>query len=127
MILEIEPILFDLPLEEDPEPGVPDRVEHGCDYMLEPSGSVMFHYNFLIYHWVIDAEAISARAYLDTPQRVDVFVGNHRLRTDPALQSLVRYLQRRFMHIGTFHADDVGLSETGYTGAFRHRHAVALD
>jgi hypothetical protein len=119
----IEPILFDLPREEDPEPGLSDSITHGCDYMMEPDGSVMFHYNFLIYVWTVGDEVITGRAYLDTAQRIDIFVSNHRLRGDAAFQPLVRYLQRRFLHIGTFHADDVGLSETGYTAAFRHRDA----
>lgn len=122
----IEPIIFDLPPEEAPEPGIPASIEHGCDYMIEPGGSVMFHYNFLTYQWIISGETISARAYLDTLQKVDVFVGNQRLRTEAALQPLVRYLQRRYMNIGTFHADD-GLSDTGYVAAFRNRNARSVE
>ncbi len=125
--MTIDPILFDVPVVEDPEHGVPDSITHGCDYMLEPDGSVMFHYNFLIYVWTVADEIITGRAYLDMAQRIDVFVGNHRLRSDAALQPLIRYLKRRFLHIGTFHADDLGLSETGYTAAFRHRDAPVPD
>ena len=123
----IEPILFDLPHEEDPEPGAPDTITHGCDYMLTPDGGLEYHYNFLVYCWTVAGEPINARAYLDRPERIDVFVGNQRLRTDAALHPLVRYLQRRFLHIGTFHADDVGLSDTGYTAAYRNRDARAPD
>jgi hypothetical protein len=128
------PRSFSIPEEEDPEPGVPDRIVHGCDYMRLPDGTLEYHYNFLSYTWHIGGEEISGRAYLDEPEKISVFVAGARLQEDPALQALVRYLQRRFLLIESFHADDAGPSPrrsgferaggadgTGYNIVFRNQ------
>jgi hypothetical protein len=117
--------LFDMPPEENPEPGLPSRIEHGCDYMLLPDGKLEFHYNYLLYHWTIDAEDIQARAYLDDGQHLaSVFVKGERLHTE-AFQRLVRYLQRRYTRINSFHADDVDIEGTGYAIQFLRQGAEA--
>jgi hypothetical protein len=113
-----DPIAFQLPKDADTAVGTPERIEHGCDYMIEPDGTVMFHYNFLVYHWSIAGETIVGRAYLDEIQRISVFVPNSRLRTDPLLQPVVHYLQQRFREIHSFHATDTALAGTGYAPAF---------
>lgn len=119
-----EPILFDLPESEEPETGLPDKIVHGCDYMLGPNGELEFHYNFLVYTWTVAGQVVSARAYLDERfHEVSVFVQGARLRTDPALRALVRYLQRRFSSIQSFHADDAAGGGTGYAVQFRSRNS----
>ena len=114
--------LFSIPPEEEPEAGAPDRVEHGCDYMLLPDGKVEFHYNFLNYVWRIGDEELTGRAYLDEVSTVSVDASFKRLQNDPVLQAIVRFLQRRFMRIKSFHRDDVDDSsaDTGYNIAFQH-------
>ena len=114
--------LFSIPPEEEPEPGAPDRVEHGCDYMLLPDGKVEFHYNFLNYVWRIGDEELTGRAYLDEISTVSVDASFKRLQNDPVLQPIVRFLQRRFMRIKSFHRDDVddSTANTGYNTAFQH-------
>ncbi len=114
--------LFSIPPEEEPEPGAPDRVEHGCDYMLLPDGKLEFHYNFLNYVWQIGDEELTGRTYLDEISTVSVDASFKRLQNDPALQPIVRFLQRRFMRIKSFHRDDVDDSsaDTGYNIAFQH-------
>ena len=111
------PVPFTIPPEEDPEPGVPGEIRHECDYMLSPEGSLEYHYNHLIYTWTVGGETISARAYLDEPSTVSVFVKGARLRNEAALAPLVRYLQRRFTIIQSFARGD---SETGYAVQFEH-------
>lgn len=110
----MEPLPFRIPKEQNPEPGQPEEIEHGCDYMCQPDGTVEFYYNFLIYTWAIGGEAITARAYLDDQSTVSVFVAGARLRGDPALRPLVHYLQRRFRMIRSFHADDPETQANGY-------------
>ena len=113
-------VLFDIPAEETSEPGAPDTIVHSCDYLQLPDGTLEYHYNFLVYTWHISEERVLARSYLDEPGAVSVFVSCDRLQGDPALQPLVRYLQRRYNSIQSFHADDHG---TGYRVAFRRRRA----
>ena len=115
-------ILFSIPPEEEPEPGMPDRVEHGCDYMLLPDGKLEFHYNFLNYFWRIGDEGLTGRAYLDEISTVSVDASSKRLQNDPLLQPVVRFLQRRFMRIKSFHRDDVddSTANTCYNIAFQH-------
>ena len=116
------PIIYTIPYEETPEPGLPDKIEHGCDYMLLPDGKLEFHYNFIVYTWTFNGEEISARTYLDGRQNeVSVFVKGVRLQTEPGLQPLVRYLQRRFLRIESFHPDDREPDGTGYHAIFQHR------
>jgi hypothetical protein len=107
-------IEFSMPAEENPELGAPVRITHGCDYMLLPEGGLEFHYNFLVYEWTISGDTIQARAYLDEPSRVSVFVEGERLRTDAGLAAMVRYLQRRFSTIQSFGGD-------GYSVEFKER------
>jgi hypothetical protein len=117
------PIEFDIPEEEDPEPGTPVRIEHGCDYMLLPDGTLEYHYNYLIYHWENAGEEISGRTYLDYDlSRVSVFVSATRLRDDATLQPIVRFLQRRFSIIQSFHESDEKEDEaTGYCPVYLAR------
>jgi hypothetical protein len=117
----LAPIMFTLPPEEQPELGIPLKIEHGCDYMLLPDGKLEYYYNFLIYSWHLGEEEIQARTYLDGSQhQVSVFVKGTRLISDAALQPMVRYLQRRFMLIQSFHPDDTGPEGTGYRLVFKH-------
>lgn len=113
------PVTFAMPPEEDPELGTPHAIEHGCDYMLLPDGKIEYYYNFLIYKWQIGDEVIEGRAYLDEPGRVSVFTKGTRLQQEPALQPIVRYLQRRFVLIDSFHPDDAGTDGT-HNAVFRH-------
>ena len=115
------PADFSLPPEELPEPGGPERIEHACDYMLSPGGGLEFYYNFLIYQWTLDGEVITARAYLDEPTVVSVFVRGERLHHEAALAPLVRYLQRRYRVIQSFHESDARAGGTGYLVQFRQR------
>jgi hypothetical protein len=117
----MRPTLFDMPPEENPEPGLPSMIEHGCDYMLLPDGGLEFYYNYLLYHWNVNDEQVQARAYLDDGQKlVSVFVKGERLHSEP-FQPLIRYLQRRYTFINSFHAEDVDLEGTGYAAQFRRR------
>jgi hypothetical protein len=119
----METILFDLPDAESAR-GAPQAIEHGCDYLLEPDGAVMFYYNFFIYRWELPNEIVFARAYVDDMRKISVFVSNARLRADPLLEPIVCYLQQRFTEIDTFHADDTEITGTGYTPAYRLRGAA---
>jgi hypothetical protein len=116
----MSPRTFLIPDEENPEPGVPETITHGCDYMRLPDGKLEYHYNFLIYTWRSGGEEISARAYLDEPAKVSIFVQGSRLTDEAALQPIVRYLQRRFLLIQSFHADDAGTDGTGHNVVFRN-------
>jgi hypothetical protein len=108
-------VSFDLPDDESPEPGAPVRIEHGCDSMRGDDGTIEYHYNFLIYTWRVGEREIAGRTYLDTVHEVSVFVAASQLREDPALRPLVRYLQRRYRYLRSFHAEDAGGGGTGYT------------
>lgn len=102
------PAPFAIPDEEEPEPGRPSRIEHGCDYMKRPDGSLEYHYNFIDYVWVLGSEEIAARAYLDTVDEVIVHVAARQLLDDASLGPLVRFLQRRFLVIQSLSADNIG-------------------
>lgn len=93
--------LFELPVAEEPEPGQPDRIQHGCDYDFDGS-RMNYYYNFLYYAWTIADEEVYARAYLDMPEEISIFVPYERLKGDVAFAPLLRYLQRRFVNIRTF-------------------------
>jgi hypothetical protein len=114
-------IEFDIPEEENPEPGQPISIAHGCDYMLLPDGGLEFYYNFLVYTWQLGEEEISARAYFDDIKMVSVFVEGARLRNETALQPVVRYLQRRYELIQSFHARDAKDGGTGYVMQYSAR------
>jgi hypothetical protein len=118
----MQPIFFDLPAEENPEPGLPERITHGCDYMLQADGTTDYYYNYLVYSWKIDDAEISARSYFDHLHEISVFVPAGRLKDDPALHSLVRFLQRRYSDIRSFHKDDVDIEGTGYVLVYRRQH-----
>jgi hypothetical protein len=116
----ITPIVFSMPAEEHPEPGAPSAIEHGCDYLLLPDGELEFHYNFLIYRWQIGTELIEGRTYLDGNQReISLFVPGLQLQLRADLQAIVRFLQRRFLLIKSFHQDDANAQ--GYSLVFRHQ------
>jgi hypothetical protein len=118
----MEPIVFDLPVEENPEPGKPDHIEHGCDYMLSPDGKLEYYYNFLVYTWEMGSEEISARSYLDNPHEISIVVSAQRLREDIGLRDLVRFLQRRYTEIRCFHREDLPDQEAGYSLVYHRRH-----
>ncbi len=61
-----------------------------------------YYYNFLYYAWTIANEEVYARAYLDTPEEISIFVPCERLKGDVAFAPVLRYLQRRFVNIRTF-------------------------
>ena len=84
--MAIDVITYDIPPEENSEPGCPESITHDCDYMLLEDGSVDFHYNLLIYTWQLADAKILARAYLDDVASVSVFITAARLQTEPALQ-----------------------------------------
>jgi hypothetical protein len=112
------PIPFWFPADAETAAASVPIVEHHCDYGVDDTGSLMYHYNFFVYRWELADEVVAARAYVDEFNSVSVFVRNTRLRSDPSLAAIVHYLQQRFEVINSFHADDVGLSDRGYAPAF---------
>jgi hypothetical protein len=102
-------IMFDLPDDEDAADGAPDTIMHGIDYMKEPDGNLMYHYNYLVYSWTIDGEAepLRARSYFDEIGEVSVFMPFKRFQS-PKFAAVLRYLQRRYAQIDTFEAGDSG-------------------
>jgi hypothetical protein len=119
-----KPRRFEIPPEEDPEPGLPTAITHGCDYMLVPRGdgrmALEFYYNFLDYTWNVGGSALSARHYLDEPGTISVMAAMASF-DQPDYTAIQRYLQRRFTVIRTFEADGAraGTSET-YVERWRH-------
>lgn len=101
--LPADVMVMPYPASESPEPGVPDLIVHGYDYDLTHDGLFEYQYNFLDYFWQIDGEDFRARAYLDEADRgVAVYVGTERLKSDPKLTPLIRYLLRRHWRIEGF-------------------------
>ena len=91
---------FTLPPEADPEPGQPADIRHGCDYMHNPGGTLEFYYNFLDYTWLIAGQKISARCYLDEPDKLNFSVPNAAFgMLDTA--DILAFVQRRFRTIAT--------------------------
>jgi hypothetical protein len=103
--MEVE--ILDLPVAEEPEPGQPDGIMHGCDYDFD-GRSMSYYYNFLVYTWTIAGDEVRARSYLSEPQEISIFIAYERLKRDPLLQPMLRYLQRRYLEIKTFERDGEG-------------------
>lgn len=91
--------------------------------MKLPDGRIEYFYNFLDYVWTVDGEEMTGHAYFDHIRAVSVFVPAARLRDDTKLQPIVRFLQRQFHDIKSFHADDVTADGTGYMLVYRHHKA----
>lgn len=100
-------LTFSLPADDDASDGAPSRIEHGIDYMFDdPAGRLMFHYNYLVYHWTLDGgRAVTARAYLDVPHEVSVLDVAPADLPGAEYAAIVRYLQRRFRTIKALQAD----------------------
>jgi hypothetical protein len=116
-----QPRRFEIPPEEDPEPGVPATLQHGCDYMLVPRDAggtrLEYHYNFLDYAWIIEGRPLSARHYLDEPGTVSVMI-DFATFDQPAFAAVLRFLQRRY---ATIEATDRG-PDGPYVVRWRNRH-----
>ena len=92
---------FTMPAEADPEPGAPDLIQHGCDYMANPDGSLEFYYNFLEYVWRLNGIRIAARCYLDESDTINFGVPQTVLDA-PDASHVLAFVQRRFRQIATF-------------------------
>jgi hypothetical protein len=101
--------MFDLSDDDDAFDGAPDAIAHGIDYMKEPDGTLMYHYNYLVYSWTIEGEAelLRARAYLDDIHEVSVLLPFGRFQSSK-FEAALRYLQRRYADIFTLESGDPG-------------------
>jgi len=91
---------YTIPAEADPEPGAPDQIQHGCDYITNPDGSLEFYYNFLEYVWRLNGTRIAARCYFDESDTLNFSVPLTMLDT-PDAADVLAFAQRRFRQIAT--------------------------
>jgi hypothetical protein len=97
-------IAYTMPAEADPEPGQPDRMQHGCDYMRQPDGGLDFYYNFLDYEWRLGSGELRARCYMDEPSKLSFSVSRETFsRLDRG--DVLSFAQRRFDEIATLETD----------------------
>ena len=94
-------LTFSLPLEADPEPGLPHLIRHGCDYMRGSDEKLEFYYNYLDYTWIVGGREISARSYFDECDKISFAVSKETLGALDAADILA-FVQRRFSTIQTF-------------------------
>lgn len=110
----ISPIVFDIPLRQEPEAGLPETVMHECDYDFIEPGKLMYYYNFIDYVWKSGDLTVTGRSYREDPREIMLSVERERLSDDPLLQPILLFLQRRFRVIRT-------MSQTeGYVLSFLH-------
>jgi hypothetical protein len=99
----MENATFQIPVPEEREIGVPDKIEHLCDYELREDGYLEYYYNYIVYQWIIDGKTIGGRAYLDEIDKISLYLkdfdSNPDILADKKFQPILRYLQRRFKHI----------------------------
>ena len=91
---------FSIPPEADPEPGAPEEIQHGCDYITNPDGSLEFYYNFLAYSWRVNGARVAARCYLDEADTINFSVPQAVLDA-PDAALVLAFAQRRFRKIAT--------------------------
>jgi hypothetical protein len=82
------------------DPIIPSKLEHLVEegYDLK-SKTQLFHYNFLRYAFEHPAGEIWARSYLDSAERVDIYLPKGVTFNDPIVQKVVGYLRRRFREV----------------------------
>ena len=97
--------MFELPVDVDPEPGQPDSIRHGCDFMRGGDGALEFYYNFLDYTWLLPGGALAARCYLDESARLNFSVSHLLLTTLDQGGAVLSFAQRRFGEIATLETD----------------------
>lgn len=87
---------------------LPDRIEHGCDIIVDDAGELEQYYNYLVYHFSGVGHGLWARTYLDEMNHITLYGSiseTDKRSIDPAAfssekgQEIVRYLQRRYSEV----------------------------
>lgn len=90
-------------LSEDKD--VPDRIEHGCDIIVNDDGEIEQYYNYLVYYFSGVGFGLWARTYLDDLGHVTLHgfaseqgkrsIDREAFETEKG-RAIVQYLQRRY-------------------------------
>ena len=93
-------------LSEDND--VPDRIEHGCDIIVDDDGELEQYYNYFVYRFSGVGHELWARAYADSMDHVTLHgfarEGDKELIQKESFESekgraIIKYLQRRYGNV----------------------------
>ena len=78
----------------------PRLIEHLIDtHRDEKTGHVEFHYNYLLYTFDHPSGPVTARCYLDTPDRVSLLQVPATTGFEDGLEGIIAYLDARFARV----------------------------